>query len=336
MKVKQTSVCCLLPAILLFAGCREAAPVPPGKVEVTFSVLESDTRTTDTSGEREVDNWILLLFREGKLTDYGTSASEAPIRRSLETGDYTAFAVVNPPASFRPDLFTDLPDLLATPSDLRENSPGRLLMAGNRTLTIPVADGLPVAIGVDRLVCKTVIRKISTAFTDPVLASRTFVLKAVYLTNCYGRSRLGSDLAESETDAGPSCWYNRMGFHSDAGVDALLAEREINLTISEGAPCLQPYTLYGYPNPTVADSRSGEWSKRHTRLVIEAEIDGRTYYYPVTLPVLQRNNPCVIEEAVIRKLGSKDPEKDEPGSLEITFGTSVDGWDPEYFVHENS
>lgn len=336
MRVKLTSVCCLFPLLLLSAGCREAVPALAGKVEVTFSVREADTRTTGTDGERTVENWALLLFREGRLADFGTSDSEAPIKRSLQTGDYTAFAVVNPPASFRPGAYTFLTDLEAAPSDLKDNRPGRFLMTGNKAFAVRKTEGSPESISVDRLVCKTVIRKVSTAFTDPVLASRTFVLKAIYLTNCYGRSRLGSDLAESETDADPSCWYNRMGFHSDAGVDALLADRQIHLEIRENAPCLQAHTLYCYPNPTVRDSRSGEWSGRHTRLVLEAEIGGKTYYYPITLPVLRRNNPCVIEEAVIRKLGSTDPEKDEPGSIEVTFDTAVNGWDPEYSVHENS
>ena len=59
-------------------------------------------------------------------------------------------------------------------------------------------------------------------------------------------------------------------------------------------------------------------------------------YYPVTLPPSQRNRTYLIEEAVIRKLGSRDPEKDEPGSIDISFSVLPDAWTPEYTVTENT
>ena len=37
-----------------------------------------------------------------------------------------------------------------------------------------------------------------------------------------------------------------------------------------------------------------------------------------------------------QKLGSNDPEKDEPGSIDVVFETSVSDWDPAFTVHENS
>ena len=73
-----------------------------------------------------------------------------------------------------------------------------------------------------------------------------------------------------------------------------------------------------------------------TRLVLEAQIGEQTYYYAVTLPVSQRNQVYLIEEAVIRKPGSLDPEQDEPGAIEVTFSTSPDDWSPDYNVTETS
>ena len=69
---------------------------------------------------------------------------------------------------------------------------------------------------------------------------------------------------------------------------------------------------------------------------LEAQIGDRTYYYPVTLPESQRNRTYLIEEAVIRTLGSLDPEKDQPGSIEVTFRTSTEDWSPAYTVTETS
>ena len=246
--------------------------------------------------------------------------------------------MVNPPASFDPAGYPELSYLTAAESALRDNAPGSLVMAGSRTVTVPVPDGGTQRIGVDRLVCKAGIRKISVGFTDPLLAARSFVLKGIYLTNCYGKSRYGGDLDAADIVSDASAWHNRMGFQTDGGVDRLLAETGLNIPVTASSPHMQEHSFYYYPNPLpeALDSRSGTWTRRRTRLVLEAEIGGRTYYYTVTLPVSQRNKTYLIEEAVIRKLGSRDPEKEEPGAVEVVFRTETDDWFPGYNVTENS
>ena len=277
-----------------------------------------------------------MLYREGKLIDIGTSGSFSPIRCSLKAGSYTAYAIANPPSSFRPEDYTSFSKFSKAESDLRDNGLSQLVMFGSRIISVSGQDNRPQSIGVNRLVSKVSIRKISTDFSDPTLRFRTFRLKAIYLTNCYGKNKLRNDGEASEMNADVSCWYNRMGFHSDAGVDALLADRGINAVITASSPYGQEHHFYCYPNRTDQDSRSGEWSIRHTRLVLEADIDGKTYFYPITLPTMQRNKTYIIEEAIIRKLGSNDPEKDEPGSIDAIFETSTSDWSPVFTVHENS
>ena len=335
MEAKRTA---LLLGVFLLAGCQRAALPGEGGVEVVFSVLGEETRVTGTEAERAVDKWALLLYRDGQLVEAGTSDSGSSIRKKLAAGDYTAYAVVNPPASFNPTGFSELPALIAVESSLKDNAPGRLVMAGSRTVTVPIPDGRTQQIGVDRLVCKAGIRKISVGFNDPILAARTFVLKGIYLTNCYGKSRYGSDFEPADIVSDASLWHNRMGFHSEVAVNGLLAKTSLDITITAGSPDVQEHDFYYYPNPLpeALDDRSGTWARRRTRLVIEAEIGGRTYYYPVTLPSSQRNKTYMIEEAVIRKLGSKDPEKDEPGAIDVVFRTETDDWSPEYNVTENS
>ena len=246
--------------------------------------------------------------------------------------------MVNPPASFDPAGFP-APDALAgAESALGDNAPGRLVMAGRRSVTVPVPDGSVQRIGVDRLVCKAGIRKVSVQFENPDLAARPFRLRGIYLTNCYGKSRYGSDWTADDILSTTSVWHNRMGFHSETGVDGLLAETGLDIPVTADRPHTQEHVFYFYPNPlpASADTRSGTWSRRKTRLVLEAQIGERTYYYPVTLPESQRNRTYLIEEAVIRKLGSLDPEKDEPGAIDITFSTSPDDWSPAYNVTETS
>ena len=328
----------LLGSLLILGGCHRAAPPGPGSVEVVFSVLGETTRATGTDGEAAVDDWALLLYRDGRLVEAGTSSSGSEIRKKLPAGEYTAYAVVNPPASFDPAGFSDPGALAGAESALGDNTPGRLVMAGCRTVSVPVPDGSVQRIGVDRLVCKAGIRKVSVQFENPDLAARPFRLRGMYLTNCYGKSRYGSDWTADDILSTTSVWHNRMGFHSETGVDGLLAETGLDIPVTADRPHTQEHVFYFYPNPlpASADTRSGTWSRRKTRLVLEAQIGERTYYYPVTLPESQRNRTYLIEEAVIRKLGSLDPEKDEPGAIDITFSTSPDDWSPEYNVTETS
>ena len=328
----------LIVSVLVVAGCHRAAPPSVRNVEVVFSVAGGATRVTGADGEAAVDDWALLLYRDGRLTEAGTSESGAAIRKKLPAGDYTAFAVVNPPAGFRPAGYPTPAALAGAEAALGDNAPGRLVMAGRRTVTVPVPDGSVQRIGVDRLVCKAGIRKVSVQFKNPALAARPFRLKGIYLTNCYGKNRYGSDWTAEDILSTASVWHNRMGFHSEAGVDGLLAETGLDIPVTADRPHTQEHVFYFYPNPLPAslDTRSGTWTRRRTRLVLEAQIGDRTYYYPVTLPESQRNRTYLIEEAVIRTLGSLDPEKDEPGSIEVTFRTSTEDWSPSYPVSETS
>ena len=97
-RANHVAISFLLPGLLLTAGCRGAVGDPPEKVDVSFSILGADTRTTVTSGEGNVDRWTLLLYREGELIDVGTSGSDSPIQCSLKAGSYTAYAIANPPS----------------------------------------------------------------------------------------------------------------------------------------------------------------------------------------------------------------------------------------------
>ena len=322
-KANHVAVLFLLPGLLLLAGCRGTAGDPSEKVDITFSILGADTRTTVTTGERSVDRWTLMLFREGRLIDVETSGSNSPIQCSLEAGSYSACAIANPPSSFRPEAYSSFAKFSKAESDLRDNSLSQLVMFGSRTISVSSQNDRPQSIGVNRLVAKVGIRKISIDFTDPALQAKTFRLKAIYLTNCYGKTHLRSDENASEID-------------SDAGIDALLADQGIDIMITASTPYVQEHHFYCYPNQTEQDSRSESWSVRHTRLVLEAEISGKTYFYPITLPTMQRNKTYIVEEAIIRKLGSTDPEKDEPGAIDVVFDTSIGDWDPTYTVHENS
>ena len=331
----------LLAGCLLFPSCGEKAAPAPERTDITFSVRSGGgSRLTDIDPDdaSTVSRWTLLLYREGQLAGYWTAPSRRDITCSLEAGTYKAFAIANPPAGFRPETCLELSAATGAGTDLSDNAPDALVMAGSLTFQIPAAVGNSLVVSVERLVCKVVVQKISVDFTNPALAERTFVLKAVYLTNCCGESRYGSDLTIGEILSSGMTWYNPAGFHSDAGVNRLLADLDIDAAITPEAPHGHSHTFYCYPNAltTGEDNRSEEWSPRCTRLVLEATLGDQTYYYPVTIPEQQRNRSYIAEEIIIKGPGSLDPEGEIPGAVEVFFRTSTQEWAPEYNVTEDS
>lgn len=336
----------LLSSATCLSSCQEydSSAVGNRPVKVTFSITDQPgyTRVAGAGEEDEaaVLHWSLLLFRDGELADYGSSDSTEPITRELEGGTYTACAVVNAPASFQPGTVQSLEGLDGTVSDLEDHALPGLIMVGKRSLRIPedTEDGIQT-IHVDRLVFKAGVRKISVRMEDPAVAARTFILQGVYLTNCPRKTRLGTDYTRTEIPSDQSFWANRMGFQSDASVNGLLSDTGIDATLPSGSSHSVPHYFYGCPNPvgTGSDTRSrSSWSPRCTRIVIEATIGGTTYYYPISLPATSRNKTYIAEEAVIRGLGSLDPEEEVPGALEVDFSTSIEDWGPEYQINEKS
>jgi hypothetical protein len=106
-----------------------------------------------------------------------------------------------------------------------------------------------------------------------------------------------------------------------------------------------------------ATGGDGEWSPRHTKLVIETEYQGKTYYYAIPIveivapdgaawsayPILppddanyaaqaaaykglRANRSFEIEELVLTRLGSTNP--DEPVmAADVTLTVSVNDWE---------
>lgn len=333
MKARLTA---LIAGFLLVVGCNQETLQKPTPVEIVFSVLGDETRLTNPEGETAIHNWTLLLYQDGKLVDAGASDYGTPIKKTLLEGTYTAFAVVNPPGDFKPESYSTILDLEQEHADLGDNAPGQLMMIGSRIVSVPSNE--TQLINVNRLVCKVRIRKISVHFDNPALANKSFILKGLFLTNCYGWSRLGSDWDASELRSDVSLWYNRMAFNSNEDVNNLLSEMDINASVTIDNPHTQEHHFYFFPNPLPEnlDTHNKTWTRRRTRLVLETVMGNRTWYYSVTLPSSIRNRTYVIEEAIIREPGSLDPEQDMPGAIDFIFSTATEDWSPAFSVNENT
>ena len=98
-----------------------------------------------------------------------------------------------------------------------------------------------------------------------------------------------------------------------------------------------PYTgshsFYAFPNPTTEaqDIRTvGAWTRRCTRLVIEASIGDDVVYYAINVPSMGRNRIYAASNLVIHGRGSNDPEiiDIDPDIIDVDFEPVIDdSWD---------
>ena len=314
-------------------------PEDEGLCDSVFAI-RGVTKSTGVSeyAETNVTHWSVMLFDAGNehAWYYASSDGDNDIHCTIRKGrPYRAYAIVNYPQDFSPSLIQGESQLLQYESFLWSNTPDALVMFGSRVF--PEAPSGVSPIPVERLCSKVVVDKISVNMEDPVYASRDFTLDAVYLTNVCTYSTLGSDYSMPEADY--RFWYNAMGWHGSGTLrtlDLLLGDKGIGIKIGNGFSYDSGHTFYTYPNTVTDDSTEEEWSPRHTRLVIEATLGGKKYYYTITLPAMSRGVSYTISEAIIRKPGSLDPEKNVPGAIDASITITEDPWDSEYHTSEES
>ena len=265
------------------------------------------TKATDISGEATVNSLQVFVFRSGadELDAYGTVASASELTISCTTGEKDIYALVN-----APDLkaIATKTDLLATVSELSNNRTDNFEMIGTATATVPEALGITV--NVDRLASRVVIKKITRNFTSDALKAVDFSIDAIYLVNAAGDLNYGKD-------GEPTKWYNE---GSNKSEQATLLVDTPSAAVINGESHSTAHYFYAYPN-----LNSGDDAVADTRLVVEATLDGRKYYYPVTMPKMESNKSYEINELTITRPGSDDP--DTP--IEITdqdFKIQVNDW----------
>lgn len=302
-------------ALALLSCNRETAPAEDGQ-PVRIHVSIAGTGTTRATGvtaasETHVSNLQLFVFNGDKLEDYVDAGSATSVQLTATSGSRTLWAIVNA----APITGISKPsDLSGKTSLLSDNAPDALVMAGSVTQNLQ--DKASITIPVTRIVAKVAVNKISTDFQN-ALASETLTIDGIYLINVAG----DNDYAGSKT---PSQWFNKLG-HTDSGVNALLYD-SVSKTVRNGSPYQTAHTFYPYPNPTTTTSHEGTWSTRHTMLVVEVTLQGQKGYYPIEMPVLERNKTYIIEELILKhRPGDKPYEPIETGDASVTI--TVHPWE---------
>jgi hypothetical protein len=266
--------------------------------------------------ESTFDYVQLYVFRSSGYLDAYATNTYSPISVSCSTGtNMEIYALVNAPTL---NTITKKSELLAATTSLSDNGPTSLVMVGGTTATI--SSSTSVTIPVTRIVARLSIAKITNSFSAVAYQSKSFVITKIYAINVAGSNNYG---LTAGTPATGDTWYNKMGYSSNA-TDAMTYEAISGGTIAYGSSNISVHYFYVYPNGN-ADSQSMTWSARYTRLVIEATLDGTTYYYPIDMPSLESNKKYDITELVITRPGSFSPDTPvATGTLSATI--SISDW----------
>lgn len=304
----------VLAALTLLSCERESIDSENKPVEVNVTILgTAPTRVTavKNANESKVKNLQVYVFNNGKLEDYQDAGAAMTAQLTATSGLRTVWALVNAPTL--KNLTTES-ELKKEVSKLSDNKPDALVMVGSTSLELK--DKLTVPITVKRFVSRVSIKKISTDF-QLALASESVSIEGIYLINVAGDNTYASN-------GTPSTWVNQLK-HKDSNYDALLYDK-VTATVNNNKAYEKEHVFYPYPNPTVQDTYDASWAPRHTILVVEVTFQNKKGYYPVVLPVLERNKTYVIDEMILRHLPNDDPYKPlETGDASVQI--SVNEWE---------
>ena len=289
--------------------------------DLQLTMLTDDTKASGEGddGDAVVSSYQVLIYDSSNkmLEVYATpDPTSNTFTVQCTTGPKDIVVLANAPdvshvVSYR--------DLLETHSYLTDNSIGNLVMEGKVSTTLSSL-GTNVAVNLRRIVSKVVLTGINVDFENDAYDGMDFILKNVYMTNVSGsRTYLGYN---GETEV----WYNKNKRNDTNGeVDAMIYDKIDDVNLKDSKEYTAQHHFYAYPNPKTNDIFTKDWSPRPTRLVVEAELGGVLYYYPVLLPELNQNVKYYVSLNIVRP-GATSPEQDMD-KYAAEFTVEVDGWD---------
>ena len=278
------------------------------KISMAFPEDGPETRalasyTTVQDYEKAVNRIQVLVFdASGRLNAYKNLGASTTTSISTTIGTKKVWAVVN-----GPDVsgISTESGLKAKTVSLASNSTSAatgFVMAGYTSCSL-TASGASASVTVSRLTGRIALQSVTNALPG---VYPTLTIKKVYAINVVGTENLsGTGTSAPSLNKG-----------ADKGEAATLLSKTISRALANGTSYTPtvPHLFYGFANKTATK----------TRLVVEAEISGKTYYYPVTMTSLERNKAYTVS-VTIKNLGSDNPDTPvDKGTLSVSI--SVAGW----------
>lgn len=310
-------------AAVLVSGCdKESEPCPKcleemlnkNNIELYVSAA-TVTKVADASpaAESKINRAILYVFDAATgLLNSSYSDTTGHFSLTLADGRYD-FAVLVNRTDPEPVGFADLRQTVVS---LGENRPGSFVMYGAAT-DVDIISSRTLTLTARRLVSKVNYR-LAVDWENKAYRDREFVVKGAYMSNVAGDALLGGEWWE------PQEWYNRM-FHAQSASSDLLYGNE-SCVLEDGDALSSIHTFYVLPNPCEDCHVQSVFTPRCTRLVVEARLDGETYYYPVTLPGIEPNTAYEVN-LTVRGPGMRHPEDESIAVGALDIAVRVCDWE---------
>jgi len=325
----------IIAATLGLASCSADLTQEEGPVILNVGVKSPfvQTRATmaGTSGENHISSIQVFVFKQNQgayMLEAAAKADAATLDVTVTAGNKDVLVLVNEPSDYTSE--TDRSVLLAKVSNLSDNTASGMVMMGYSSCHVSTAEHV-IEVPVNRLASRVRLCKLTNNLVNGY-ASKNVKLARVFLTSVAASAPFSPDGASSGfyATAGIASALDLDGTSVSsasvkAAVNSLIYKSISSEIIPDGASYSTPVPLYGYPN-------DGTTAKTH--LVVELEIDGSFFTYPVELPPMERNCTCEVTELVITAIGNPsdgddelDPGEDEPITFtQATFNVTVQPW----------
>ncbi|NMB37500.1 MAG: hypothetical protein GX993_05615 [Bacteroidales bacterium] len=300
----------ILAVAVLFTACNAIEPdnsEGEGRLKISVKGDIVTKAVTDVVGNEATVNNIQIFIFDGEICKYyfdnGTALTKTIDK--VQTGTYDLWVVANLGETLSSSVTKSA---LKTKSlTLAQNaSTNGFVMSGERQIEVKASGTESVEITISRLVARARLVKVTNNLASGYGPVK---IKYVMLDNVVANQNISGT-------ANITTWSNKMGRNAGVKIDGVtkseapesLLGNPTERNIAIGSSDTPAFRFYGYANETTEDSTDiTTWSARKTRLVVVAEIQGSTYYYPVTLPSFRRNTAYDIL-LTIKNLGSDDPE----------------------------
>ena len=320
-------------ALSAFEGCKkEVVASLPARESATISVNISGTpgtRATEsgTEAENTINTVDVLVFfaggsYNGRLDAFGHFTG-GPYSVNATTGSRKIYAVVNSPVDLSA-VGTEA-ELLAVNAALNTQKSAssqlsNFTMIGSITHVLTAGINA-LSVDVSRFASRVRIGTIKRDFASDALASQSFSVDAVYLSNIVTTSPYSLSLTPLASD-----FANKLGV-TDSAYD-LWAKRSVGSTLADGASVALSGAgnyMYCMPNSIATDSEAAVFEPQNTKVVVECTLDGLKLYYVVPLGAVAANHSYDIAELVLTRPGSADPNSKTEVSA-CTFTINVLPW----------
>ena len=191
-----------------------------------------------------------------------------------------------------------------------------------------------LSITLTRHCSKVAVKKVTMKWTNSANSLKEFKLTGMYLMDVPGISANHNEIGASAGNT-DELWQNRNG-HTSSSHDALLYDSIADAEVTEGNPYETDHVFYGFISSDTEYNDSATWKPSGTRLVIEAEFDGKPCFYAIGLgEVIQntgleeiRNMEIIFENITVTRPGSEYPYEPLPTESPVNLEVTVQTWQP--------